>query len=425
MERSLLSSILWNPAIFEDLSEKIKESDFYLPAHKYIYEAMGECEKKDLPIDSEFIEKILKKEERFDEDAMLEIQATNPLPSTKAYVQELVEKAQKRDLIVLINEMREKIEQGEDVDIIKQHVIDRAENIGLETQDDVKDFDEFKKEYLSAPPPTLIKAHIGFIDQPLSLKNSDFDWTRDGGFQTGGLTLLMGDPEAGKTALAVQIIKNVTKDEPVLFMPYEFTVGNFVETQLRIEGDDYSNKNLKISIVGEDIKQIIKKLRIWRKKGVRLAVIDSQMRVTNVSSKGGTSEEKETEKFTALARAAQKLDMHIIFICQQGKEDARGGVISPMKSKLGGHEATIILYLKKEKDSEDRELLFSKNKQTGKHFKKALSFERTTLTFRAIRKETDKGKSDEVPLSEAEQYNKNNKVPVEIVYPKQQKMELE
>jgi len=37
IERSILSSILFNPASFEEVAASIKPRDFYLPAHKYIF----------------------------------------------------------------------------------------------------------------------------------------------------------------------------------------------------------------------------------------------------------------------------------------------------------------------------------------------------------------------------------------------------
>ncbi len=107
IERSVLSSVLFDPGSFEDIAATLKPKDFYLPSHKYIFEAMLECEKEDLPIDEEFIKKKLNQENRFDEDSMLEILSTNPLPSTKAYVQEIREKAIKRELVELTSEIKE------------------------------------------------------------------------------------------------------------------------------------------------------------------------------------------------------------------------------------------------------------------------------------------------------------------------------
>lgn len=125
IERSVLSSILFNPATFEDVATELKPRDFYLPAHAHIFEAMEECEREDLPIDEEFVKKKLNQKDRFDEDAMLEILSTNPLPSIKAYVEEIREKSIKRDLVKLTGDIKEvavdkDLPSSEVVDLVQQ-----------------------------------------------------------------------------------------------------------------------------------------------------------------------------------------------------------------------------------------------------------------------------------------------------------------
>ncbi len=135
IERSILSSVLFDPSSFEDIAALLKPRDFYLPSHKYIFEAMLECEREDLPIDEEFIKKKLKQENRFDEDAMLEILSTNPLPSTKAYIEEIREKAIKRELVELTSEIKEvAIEKDlpsiEVVDLVQQKLYQITQESG-------------------------------------------------------------------------------------------------------------------------------------------------------------------------------------------------------------------------------------------------------------------------------------------------------
>ena len=83
IERSVLSSVLFNPATFEEVAAVLNAKDFYLPSHRYIFEAMEACEREDLPIDEEFLKKKLNQQGRFDEDAMLEILSTNPYQQQK------------------------------------------------------------------------------------------------------------------------------------------------------------------------------------------------------------------------------------------------------------------------------------------------------------------------------------------------------
>ena len=56
-ERSILSSIIFEPTQFDDLETILKEDDFYLPAHKDIYKAIAALVHRDEPIDEEFIKK--------------------------------------------------------------------------------------------------------------------------------------------------------------------------------------------------------------------------------------------------------------------------------------------------------------------------------------------------------------------------------
>ena len=50
-ERSILSSIVFEPSQFDDLSVALREDDFYLPAHQDIFKVMMLLLQKDQPID--------------------------------------------------------------------------------------------------------------------------------------------------------------------------------------------------------------------------------------------------------------------------------------------------------------------------------------------------------------------------------------
>jgi len=47
IERAVLSSILFDPSLYEDVASKIKPRDFYLPDHRSIFEAMEVLERED------------------------------------------------------------------------------------------------------------------------------------------------------------------------------------------------------------------------------------------------------------------------------------------------------------------------------------------------------------------------------------------
>ena len=61
IERTVLSSILFDPEIIEDILGILKPKDFYLPAHQKIFEVMEKLNYEDLPIDEQFLKKIFAK----------------------------------------------------------------------------------------------------------------------------------------------------------------------------------------------------------------------------------------------------------------------------------------------------------------------------------------------------------------------------
>jgi len=63
----------------------LKPKDFYLPFHQHLFNAMEELFREDKPIDEEFLKNKLRRQKVFDEVAMLEVLATDPISNTDAY----------------------------------------------------------------------------------------------------------------------------------------------------------------------------------------------------------------------------------------------------------------------------------------------------------------------------------------------------
>ena len=128
-ERSILSSIVFEPEQFDELSTALNKDDFYLPAHQDIFTVMMQLMQRDEPIDEEFIKKELLKIKKFDEQVMLEILSANPISNTSAYVREIKDKSLKRHLLTLTTEIKrvtveEELPSAEVIDLVEKKLYD-------------------------------------------------------------------------------------------------------------------------------------------------------------------------------------------------------------------------------------------------------------------------------------------------------------
>lgn len=123
VERAVLSAVFFDPASYEDeqMGTLLRPHDFYLPFHQYVWEAIGELHREGKPLDEEFVRASLHKTKRFDEVAMIDILSSNPLSSVKPYIQELIDKAQKRGLVTIATTMKKEVieDDGAVLDIIE------------------------------------------------------------------------------------------------------------------------------------------------------------------------------------------------------------------------------------------------------------------------------------------------------------------
>ena len=100
IERAVLSSILFDNEIIEDILGILKPSDFYLPAHQKVFEVMAQLNANDMPIDEEFIRKRVDSKD-VSPSVLIEILSANPISNTMAYVKEIKDSAVKRELVSL------------------------------------------------------------------------------------------------------------------------------------------------------------------------------------------------------------------------------------------------------------------------------------------------------------------------------------
>ncbi|GAA7813193.1 hypothetical protein HpMS14_14870 [Helicobacter pylori] len=219
---------------------------------------------------------------------------------------------------------------------------------------------EWEEFFESKPKIEKIHTGINFLDN-----------ISDGGFEVGQLILLSGDPESGKTLLGVQYITNAQQEHKVTYFGFEFSVRKHIET-LKSKNFKLNKENYFIDDLSCEINELVSQIRGLSKEGHKLFIIDSQMKI-QAPIVGRTIEEVETTKFTTLADLAKRLQVIIILIIQNSKNDS----YSPTGSRKGAHEAHVMIRIEKIKSGElkhikdynergkHRKVLILKNKQTG------------------------------------------------------------
>lgn len=222
IERAVLSSFLYNPELFFSTQSKLTYEDFYIPSHRFIYEAICTITSEDKPIDEEFIRVELLKNGRFDEDTMLEITATNPLPNIDAYIEELRIKAQNRSIHELTTEVKKKLSEHENVHDILGFISQSVEsiedkNILSKNLSMAEIADAFYEKYSHSHES---KDHETYKTGLMQLDNVI------GSFEPGDLVVIGARPSMGKTSLATTFTSSFDKRNiGVLFdsleMPHE------------------------------------------------------------------------------------------------------------------------------------------------------------------------------------------------------------
>ncbi len=255
----------------------------------------------------------------------------------------------------LANKLKEATRKSE---VFDYEFLNKYINLGITRNG--KYFWEWEEYFKNKPPIEKIETGISFLDS-----------ITDGGIELGQIVLLSGDPEAGKTLLGVQLLMNAQQQHKVTYFGFEFSVRKHIET-LRSKNFNVKAENYFIDDQSCELNDLISQIRSLAKEGHKVFLIDSQMKI-QAPIVGRTVEEVETSKFSALSETARSLQVLIIFIVQNSKNDS----YTPTGSRKGGHEAHLMIRIERLKSnqlkmitdfnerSKHRRIVILKNKQTG------------------------------------------------------------
>ena len=399
-ERSILSSIVFEPQQFDELSTALKRDDFYLPAHQDIFGAMVTLLQKDQPIDEEFIKKELIKIKKFDEQIMLEILSANPISNTKAYVDEIKDKSLKRHLLTLTTEIKrvtveEELPSAEVVDIVEKKLYEITQD---NQTSDFKDsprmtFDtmEYIKEMKARGNSVLVGVDTGFNE--LNKMTT--------GFGKGDLVIIAARPAMGKTSFILNTVNSlIMQGKGVAFfsleMPAEQLMLRLLSVQTSIplqklrvgdmNDDQWSSLNGAIDKMNSaklfvddqgsiNINQLRSKLRKLKNQHpeIEIAVIDYLQIMQGVGNQDRHLQVSEISR--GLKMLARELEMPVVALSQlnrglESRNDKRPMLSDIRESGSIEQDADIILFVYRDdvylyKEEKERE---KAAKAEGKEF---------------------------------------------------------
>lgn len=301
IERAILSTIMYRCEDADEILESCSEELFYHTHHKAIFQTILHLKAQNLPIDEEFIRQKYKGIE-WDNDTWFEIISTTPVPNTEPYIAELAEMSERRRVQKMMMEAQQSLQSGDNIEEIKAFVAANIDSVKHNSADtEMITFSEAKRRLAKLPHRQKLTVGMAFVDQHI------------GGFDEGNFIMVGGRPNSGKTSLVIQWLKYRAQFEKVDFYSLEFLLEDIIDKNGGI-GGNYENENLYLNDRLNSIEQVCANIGKRARAGVKLHVIDSQMKLKSKTARN--REEEETIKFAMLAEAAHKHKVVVILIYQ-------------------------------------------------------------------------------------------------------------
>jgi replicative DNA helicase len=400
------------------MSSGISKEWFDDPAQQSLFEVMQLCHAGGRPFDDTTVIAYLKRSDvAHPEDLVLAAMAQKQVPQgiLMEHIGTLKEAYRRKKLAQMAREVLKSLDDdnlnADTITQMAQNDIDA--HVSLRPGSSSKPLSEVRKMRHDAPPVERIYTGIPFIDTVLT--------DRDGrkGFRNEGLIFISGLKQSGKTFIATRIIENVSARMPVLFGSLEFGRDLYDENVEQQQKDGIFEGNIDNIITFDDIydvDSIVAEIRLQHKlRSIKLAVLDSMLRMTNNNPDLKTDERRISEMFSKLGKVSKELKIPVAIIVQSSKEDLKSSMISVKGSMNADHEAYVWFHVvktnTKDPENELRTVIWNKNKDTHKHPKQHLMFVPQTSDF--YRVELDDNGYPSKPL---DKYRKPAAAPMEIVY---------
>ncbi len=206
IEKAILSTILYNPIVIQELSDIIRYEDFIMPIHQNIFKEMVKLNLEELPIDEEFIRHRIKSE---DVDlSLINILSANPITNYSAYASEIIEASKKRKINKTIMEIKNDLSQD---DLSVADLLYKL-NKDIEEIENISNIKEISsKEILNQLIYDMEKAALN--EKPLGQISGLLSLDKIiGVFEDGDLIVIAARPSMGKTSIISAITNRALED---------------------------------------------------------------------------------------------------------------------------------------------------------------------------------------------------------------------
>jgi len=385
IERAVLSSIFFNPEELEDILGVLKAKDFYLPAHKTIFEVMVKLHEDGMPIDEDFIRNKVNSKD-VDDLVLLEILGANPITNTSAYVKEIKDSAVKRELVTLATTIKkvaieEEVSANEALDTIQSELYKISTNSATS---ELKNMQTVTADTLAYIEKMKKLGNKYLIGQTTGFNSLDKKTT---GFNEGDLVIIAARPAMGKTALVLNMaLKNIEMGKGVVFFSLEMPAeqlmlrmlsaktsiplqdlrkGDMNDTQwtnLSAAFEDLNSKKLFVDDGGNiNINQLrarVRKLAQNEENNISLVIIDYLQLMQSLGNKDRHQEVSDISR--GLKMLARELKIPIIALSQlnrglESRPDKRPMLSDLRESGAIEQDADIIMFVYRDDVYKERE----------------------------------------------------------------------
>ncbi|WP_152056183.1 replicative DNA helicase [Aliarcobacter butzleri] len=396
IERAVLSSIFFNPEELEDILGILKPKDFYLPAHKKIFEVMVKLHDEGMPIDEDFIRNKVNSKD-VDDSILLEILSANPITNTLAYVREIKDSSVKRELASLATTIKkvaieDEVSANEALDTIQGELYKISTDSATSELKDMQSITHSTLSYIEKMKKLGNKHLIG--------ETTGFDALdrRTTGFNEGDLVIIAARPAMGKTALVLNMaLKNVERGKGVIFFSLEMPAEQLmlrmlsVKTSIPLQNlrkgdmDDAQWSNLSSAFDSLNTKKLfvddggsvninqlrarVRKLAQNEDNNIKLVIIDYLQLMQGIGTKDRHQEISDISR--GLKMLARELKIPIIALSQlnrglESRPDKRPMLSDLRESGAIEQDADIIMFVyrddvykerdeaRKEKEAKDK-----------------------------------------------------------------------